>query len=231
MDELLNEHEQGERVRSWLRSNALSIFGGIAIGIAAIGGYKWWQGKQLAEGKAQAQVFEQFQADLLSKPEEALQRYASLPKDTPYSALAGLGVAKAQVETGKAADAITTLRGLDSDDPGVAALIEQRLARLLVDEGKPAEALPLVRDAEDAGALDVLGDAQKALGKPDEARKAYQSALAKLEGNSLQRQVLEAKLAQLDSPPPASPKAAEQTETSTPANDTESASSTAEKAG
>ena len=34
MDELLNEHEQGERVRSWLQRNALGLIGGIVAGLA-----------------------------------------------------------------------------------------------------------------------------------------------------------------------------------------------------
>ena len=47
MDELLNEHEQGERVRSWLQRNAVGLIGGIGLGLALIWGWNWWQGRQV----------------------------------------------------------------------------------------------------------------------------------------------------------------------------------------
>ena len=31
VDELLDEHEQGERVRQWIRQNAIGVVGGIAV--------------------------------------------------------------------------------------------------------------------------------------------------------------------------------------------------------
>ena len=43
MDELLNEHEQGERVRSWLQKNALGLIGGIA----------WWRQRRRIAGRPQ----------------------------------------------------------------------------------------------------------------------------------------------------------------------------------
>lgn len=42
IDELLDEHEQSERVLQWLRNNGAGLIGGIALGLAAIGGWKWW---------------------------------------------------------------------------------------------------------------------------------------------------------------------------------------------
>ena len=71
MDELLNEHEQGERVRSWLQRNALGLIGGIALGLALIWGWNWWQQRQVSEGEAvaaQYDAFEQAGARLASSP-------------------------------------------------------------------------------------------------------------------------------------------------------------------
>ena len=39
IDDLLDEHEQSERVRSWLRKNGASILGGVVIAIGAIAGW------------------------------------------------------------------------------------------------------------------------------------------------------------------------------------------------
>jgi len=46
IDDLLDEHEQSEKVRTWLRDNALGLVGGIALGLALIGGWQWWQKQQ-----------------------------------------------------------------------------------------------------------------------------------------------------------------------------------------
>ena len=43
IDDLLDEHEQGERVRSWLRDNGAGIIGGIVLGLGLIWGWQWWQ--------------------------------------------------------------------------------------------------------------------------------------------------------------------------------------------
>jgi predicted negative regulator of RcsB-dependent stress response len=42
IDDLLDEHEQSERVRTWLRKNGAGLIGGIALGIGAIIGWQWW---------------------------------------------------------------------------------------------------------------------------------------------------------------------------------------------
>ena len=46
IDDLLNEHEQSERVRSWLQKNALGLIGGVALGLGLIAGWQWWQKRQ-----------------------------------------------------------------------------------------------------------------------------------------------------------------------------------------
>ncbi len=38
LDDLLDEHEQSERVRDWLRQNALGMITGVALGLGAIVG-------------------------------------------------------------------------------------------------------------------------------------------------------------------------------------------------
>ena len=43
IDDLLDEHEQSERVRSWLRNNGSGLLGGVALGLAVILGWQWWQ--------------------------------------------------------------------------------------------------------------------------------------------------------------------------------------------
>lgn len=205
MDELLNEHEQGERVRSWLQRNALSLIGGIGLGLGLVVGWNVWQDKRGAALQQQANEFDSFEQQLQSEPDAAIARFASLPKDTPYSALAGLAVAQVQVNGGKFEEALATLRSLKADDALVAAEITQRTALVLLETGKAEEAVKVLGSPAHASGLETLGDAQRLLQKPAEARAAYDKALALLDKDSFQRQIVEAKLAQLDSKPAASP--------------------------
>ena len=102
-DDLLNEHEQSERVRNWVRSNALGILGGILAGLALIGGWQWWQGQQLQSGMqasaSYAQASEAFEAGKIPA-DKGKSVVAGLEKSNPTLAtLAALQLAKAQTPT------------------------------------------------------------------------------------------------------------------------------------
>lgn len=202
IDDLLDEHEQGERVRSWLRSNGGGIIGGILLGLAAIGGWQWWQQHQRAE---QAKAGEAYQGvvDALGAngdPAKAAPKAAGL-KGTAYGTLAALALAKAQVDAGKRDDAIATLRSARSQDQALDAVVDQRLARLLIDAGKPQDAIALLSQATSSGALAIRGDAEFAAGKADAARASYLKALTTAEEGSPQRRLLELKLSQVGGAP------------------------------
>lgn len=196
IDDLLDENEQSERVRTWLRSNAAGLIGGVALGLGAIYGWLWWQ-DQADTKRAKASddyqvVLEQIRT---SKLKEAQAKAGDL-KDTPFAALAALDLAKAQVDGGKRDAAIATLRTVKTDDTLIAPVVAQRLARLLIDAGKHEEALKLLSSLDDALAHEVRGDALFALGRKDQARDAYNKALTKLDIAAPQRRLLELKLLQ-----------------------------------
>lgn len=201
LDELLDEHEQGERVRTWLRQNAFGLIGGLVLGLALIGGGKWWMQqaheKRVAIGESYRTTIDTLAAGDL----EAAATQARALAGTSYEPLVALDLAKAQLEAGKGEDAIATLRAARSDDPGLAAVIRQRLARLLVDAGKGEEALALLKDQDDPASFEVVGDVHYAAGKHDEARAAYDQALRNLDAASPQRQLLELKLTQAGGTP------------------------------
>ena len=52
IDDLLDEHEQSEKVRTWLQKNALGLIGGVALGLGLIGGWQWWQKRTQEQGFA-----------------------------------------------------------------------------------------------------------------------------------------------------------------------------------
>lgn len=206
IDDLLDEHEQSERVRSWLRSNAFGLIGGIALGLAAIAGFQWWQGQQ-----------QQGQMAINSRYSDAVNQYANgaLPADKGRAAIAGISkgnstlgalaalqLAKAQVDAGKPEDAIVTLRGLHDLDPDMSAVVHQRLARLLVDGGKAKEALALLDDERNPAMLDVKGDAEMLLGEHAKAQLSYQKALGLVDVGDPQHRLLTLKLIEAGGRPP-----------------------------
>lgn len=205
-DDLLNEHEQSERVRNWVRSNALAMLGGILFALALIGGWQWWQGQKLQD---QMQLSERF--------DQTARLYASgaLPQDKGKAALAALAdgnptlgtlaalqLAGAQVDAGRAEDAIATLRGLSKVDPDLQPVVQERLARLLIDAGKAKDALQLLADERNPAMLDVRGDAQFVLGDRAKAREAYLKALALVDVGDPQHQLLTMKLIEAGGTPP-----------------------------
>ena len=201
IDELLDEHEQGERVRTWLRTNGGGLIGGVLLGLAIIVGWQWWQKQR--EQRASA-AGEQYQAAIdelkASKLAQAQPRVAGLTAGT-YKSLAALQLAKAQVDAGQRDAAIATLKGVQAD-PMLAAVVTPRLARLLLDAGKAKDALALLpADTSDAGVLQVRGDALLALGQRDQARDAYAQALTRLEVGTPMRRVVELKLSEAGGTP------------------------------
>src|SRR5690606_4995201 len=145
IDDLLDEHEQGERVRAWLRSNGAGIIGGVILGLALICGFRWWQDQQLsqrmtASNNYQAAV-DQLDAGQLA---EAAPMVAALPDGT-YASLAALELTPARVEAGKAGVALATLCRAATSDPRLPESVSGRLARLLLDAGQAAAARALLK--------------------------------------------------------------------------------------
>jgi predicted negative regulator of RcsB-dependent stress response len=196
IDDLLDEHEQSERVRTWLRQNGAGILGGVVLALALIGGWQWWQKQQLGKLAEANSRYEAVSRSLQSKDlDEAAKEVAALEGGQAgiYADLAALELAKAQVEAGKYDDAIKTLRGLKVEGE-FKTLIDQRVARLLVETGKPEEALSLLGDAEDSAGLEIRGDALVAQDKREQARDLYKQSLGKLDVAAPQRRLLEIKL-------------------------------------
>lgn len=194
IDDIYDEHEQGERVRAWLRQNALGLLGGIGLGLALIFGWQYWQ-KHL--GNKQVEAGNRFQAVVNAAGagdlEQAQAAAGALSGDT-YPVLAALAIAKAQLEAGDPAAAIETLRSAPASDPALEPVRRHRLALLLIDAGEAGQAVELLAGSEDPFALESLGDAHAVLGDRDAAAQAYGSALERMDEEAPQRRLLELKL-------------------------------------
>lgn len=201
LDDLLDEHEQSERVLAWLRRNGAGLVGGILLGLAVIYGWKWWQARQASEQAAAATRY-QAAVDAIAAGNLAEQSKIQAFEPGLYRTLGSLAVARAQVEQNQRDAAIETLRSIRPEDPALGAIVNERLARLLIDAKKAQDALKLLESAQTAGALEVRGDAYFALGQPDRARDSYNRALTLLEVDAPQRRLVELKLTQVGGTPP-----------------------------
>jgi len=206
IDDLLNEHEQSEQVRSWVRTNALGLIGGIAVGLAAIAGWQWWQQQQvqgsMQSSAAYAEAVATFDGRALpaDKGQAVIDRISN--SNPTLGALAALQLAKAQVEAGARDDAVATLRRLHDLDPELRAVVRHRLARVLIDGGKNKDALALLDDERNPTMLDARGDAQLALGDRAKAQQDYLKALGLVDVADPQHRLLQLKLIEAGGTPP-----------------------------
>jgi len=196
LDDPLDEHEQSERVLEWLRRNGAGLVGGIVLGLAAIGGWKWWEHHQATQA---AQAASQYQAavDALQANDKLAQAKVKALDSGLYHTLASLELAKSQVAANQRDAAIATLRAAKPTDPALVLVVNERLARLLIDAKQADAALKLLEGATTPSSLEVRGDALLALGQRERARETYQQAMAKLDVASPNRRILDLKLTEV----------------------------------
>ena len=203
-DELLDEYEQSERVKAWLKENALSLVLGIAIGLAGLVGWGQWQVYQVNHKSEAAAAYNALTTEVdMAAPEALAERAGTLESDysdTAYAGLALMQLGAQELERGDAAAALAAYRraaSLAKPNP-MRNIAQLRIARLLIENGEPQQALDEVKaltgTSFEGAAQEVRGDALVALGQPAEARAAYQKALDDLQSDFGLRQLIEMKM-------------------------------------
>jgi predicted negative regulator of RcsB-dependent stress response len=210
-----DEHEQSERVRNWLRQNGSSLITGIALGLALVFGYQWWQGRGERHKEEAAGQYATFDKAIEAKDAAKAKVLAAQVQekfaDTGYGTLAVLRQAAFLHESGKDADALALLRAQRAKvtDTGIVEIIDIRIARLLLLTGKAEDAqkelAKLTNPRYPQIVEELRGDVAVARGQRDEARKHYESALGKLDEAAQTRALVELKLIDVGGQPPAKP--------------------------
>jgi predicted negative regulator of RcsB-dependent stress response len=184
----LTDNEREEQLRRWWSDNWAWIIGGVALGLAILGGWQYWQRHQLqsteqdqASYRAVLEALGRDQRDAAVK--QATELRTRRP-GSPYADQSELALARAAVDGRDFDEAARLLKGVadGSKDPELRRVAVTRLARVLVEQGKHDEALALL-DAGQAGAFgglvhEIRGDALAAKGDAAAARTAYDAALA-----------------------------------------------------
>lgn len=201
------DFEEQERIASiqhWWEDNAKFVYAAIAAFVLSVAGWKGWQywsATQAADAAAMAAEVNKVRTDAKRAGELAQAVIDKHPRSF-FASEAALVSAQASFEAGDLAAAQSRLEwvmksGRD-EHRGIARV---RLAAVLLDLKKPAEALQVLDGNKDeawaAMVADLRGDILFTQGRLDEARAAYKLALDKSDARSPLRSFTELKLGAL----------------------------------
>jgi predicted negative regulator of RcsB-dependent stress response len=192
MVEIYDAHEQGEVVKKWLQENGSAIVMGLVIAFGGLFGFKWWQNWQETNRQAASTEYEVMGQLLASEQlDAAMANFQSLQDDhgkSPYASMAALQMARARMDVNQPDLAISLLEYVVGNGypQAMRVVARERLARVLLDQGRAEEALVTLDGATDitgfeARYAEVRGDILFDLGRTDEAVAAYQESLEALE--------------------------------------------------
>lgn len=208
MSDLYDTHEQGERVKSWLRENGSAIVMGLVLAFGLMFGFKQWQAWETGK-RQQASAEYQVMATLLETDnmDAAVSNYEVLKNEFPksaYTSMAAMMMAKARLNSGQTDLAALDLEyAMDHAQPApVKVIARERLARVRLSQGDADAALKLLDGAAsdvgfEAQFAEIRGDAYLAKGEVDMAALSYQAALDALEEGVGNRELLKIKLQEL----------------------------------
>ena len=105
MSDLYDTHEQGERVKNWLRENGSAIVMGLVLAFGLMFGFKQWQSWETSK-RQQASAEYQVMVSLIEagNMDAAVPNYEVLKSEYPksaYASMAAMMMAKARLGAGQ----------------------------------------------------------------------------------------------------------------------------------
>ena len=214
MVEIYDPQEQGEVVKKWLQENGSAIVMGLVIAFGGLFGFKQWQSWQVNNRQEASQQFE-VMGELLTanQIDAAMSNFQSLKDDhkgSPYTSMAALQMARARLEVNQPDLAVGLYEYVVENGypKAMKVVARERLARVLLDLGRPEDALATLDGVDDitgfeARFAEVRGDILFAMGRMDEAQAAYLESLENLEAGTGDRNKLVMKLESMGATIPA----------------------------
>jgi predicted negative regulator of RcsB-dependent stress response len=214
-DDYLSDQEQEEALRNWWRENWRWIIGGVALGLAMLVGWRYWEVHRDQQATAAAKLYADLQSALskqdLNAAAGVLATLSGSHDASAYAQQGRLLLAKSQVDGGKVEEAIGLLQDVieKSKDEGLVQIARLRMARLLIQQGKFDDALKILKP-ESAGEFaaqvrEIRGDALFAKNDRDGARAEYAAALAANANAQVDRTLLELKMQEVGEAPAPAP--------------------------
>jgi predicted negative regulator of RcsB-dependent stress response len=185
---LKTEEEQVEAIRQWIRDNGKSVLVGVALGLAAVFGWRQWAGYRQSQAAQASSGFERMVAaaasDQTLQARELGERVLHDYGGTAYGFFSALTLSSLDLDKGDLSAAQARLEWAQQHlpDKSLEPVVRLRLAAVLLARGEGKKALVLV-DRPVPGAFaarrqEIKGDIEMALGDRREARTAYAAALA-----------------------------------------------------
>ncbi len=204
MDFNQTEEEQVQALKAWFKKNGSALVFGLAVGLALIGGYRFWADYQVTQSQKASLAYSSLQnflmegdsAKVFAAGEQLLKNFSG----TPYAALAALGMARMSVESNSLDAAEVHLRWVinNAGQKGMKHIARLRLVRVLAAEKKYDEALGLANSSGQGSYTSLYsearGDILLSQNQPEQARSAYQQALDTILENDQRRMLIEMKL-------------------------------------
>ncbi len=184
------EDEELALIKDWWQRNGKPLLTGGVLALVAVFGWQAWHKYQTNQQQNASVLYQELlQATLTPEGQPDAAKIADLSgklkseyPGSAYAQFGGLFVAKVAVEAGRLDDAAGELKAI-LDKPANSTLEElarQRLARVLAAQNKAEDALKLIQGESDKAFLasreELRGDLLVQLGRPDEARSAYEKA-------------------------------------------------------
>lgn len=198
------EQEDLDRLKAWWKNYGSSVIVGVLLGVALLIGFRYWTQHTEQRLQAASVLYDRMLQDFHSrKPGTARQSGESLLNDyssTPYAGLAGLMLARMDLEAGDAAAGRKHLQWVveHARDAATMHAARLRLARINLDSGDKQAALALLEVQDQSGFeaeyAELKGDIYLAQGQREPARTAYREALKQLPAGSPYAPVLNMKL-------------------------------------
>lgn len=200
----MTEQEQIELLKNWVKQYSFVILAGMAIAIAAISGWRYWQQRQQNILSHASAVYDEMltlraqndNSATLIQANKLIEHYPN----TTYGQMAAFMMARAAVLKGNYPEAEKQLTYVlhKSKYPCIRQIARIRLARVFIAAKKPDQALEQLNKVEDksfAGLIDeTRGDAYLSQNDTKNARQSYKNALQELPNAEVIRPVLRMKL-------------------------------------
>ena len=200
----LEEQEQLDDLKAWWAhwGNTVAIvLIAACVAVVAVQGFRWWNLKKSEDAAVLFNAVAQAaRANDVAKARDATLALTDKFAGTGYAPRAAFVLAKLQFDTGDTNAARTQLQWIvdHADEQELQEIARYRLAELMLNDKQYDEALKML-DAKHGDPFaglyaDLRGDAYAAAGRKDDARTAYQSALAKFDAKSPYRNYVQVKL-------------------------------------